>query len=489
MPTTLRRSVSLTAVAGAQLTVLVATAIVIATLCYRTTPWLVLALPVVVGFFVLACLRPVLAVSVTLLLAVTQGIELPLGAAGALSTTEAAFLVLAAGWVWRALTGAPGVRFPEIADFPILALVLALLPGLALGAVPLEVLRLTFMWTAFFLVYLTVRGFSPAELRLVLIALGVGGALLAAVALIGYVQGGGATLYDGGTAVTGRAAFGIADPNYFGGYLLIATAPLAACVLGGPGRWRWVGGAAVGISLAALLVTLSRGAILGAALAAAVIVLAWTRTKVVAAGVLITAGLLTATSVNPLLDSAATEVVTERLSSVGTESSHNKRSLIWAESLEVVRQHPEGVGALQFRRVSESLGLTERGDPLENVHNTYLNLAVELGLAGLLAYLLWCARVAWDLAAEWRRRRPETYPIVVGLAGAFAGYAFQALTIVQYRVQSILATVFVLAGVAAAARAWPGSGPDVDPDRVPAERGLRPVRAAASPGTRSAPAR
>lgn len=447
------------AVGGLSLVALLGTALVITLLCYRVTPLLALAVPIGIGFLVLACVRPVHAVCATLLIAVTQGFALPLGGLGSLSTTECAFLALAGGWVWRALSGAPGVRYPQIADYPQMALVLALLPGLALGADVVDVVRLVLMWTAFFLVFLTVKGFSPAELRWVVLALGLGGGLLAGAGLITYLQGGGAVLYDGGSGVSGRAAFGIPDPNYYGGYLVLSAVPLAALVLSGRQRWRRVAAVAVGVSALGLVASLSRGAILAAALAAAVVVLAWSRTRVVSVAVLIAIGCATALNLSSLLESEATEVVSTRLSSVGEESSNNKRTLLWRETFEVVLERPEGVGALNFRSVSSARGLTERGDPLENVHNSYLNLAVELGVAGLLAYLLWCARVTWDLAVEWRRHRPQTFPLAVGLSGAFVGYSFQALTIVQYRVQSILATLFVLAGVAAAARAWPDPPP------------------------------
>ncbi len=169
------------------------------------------------------------------------------------------------------------------------------------------------------------------------------------------------------------------------------------------------------------------------------------------------------------------------LASVTVSSDNNKRSLLAAEGLALFLDRPEGVGALQFRTVSAELGLTERGRPLENLHNAYVNVAVELGALGLLSYLLWLARTARDLTSEWRRRRRETFPLVVGLTAAFVGFAFQALTIVQYRVQAIFAVAFVLAGMAAAAHSW---SPQTKPRAASSSRSPRPAQAQTWPAPR-----
>lgn len=442
----------------------------VAYLSYMVSPLATLALPAGGAFLVLACWRPLPAVCVAVSLAVAEAVQVPLGGLGALSATEASFLIVAVGWVWRAFTGHPGTRFPQVADYPQIALVLALLPGLAFGTPVTVVARLLVMWTAFYLVFLTVKAFDPSELRILMLALGIGGGLIATMGLLAYVRGGGTTVAAGGSSVTGRAAYGIPDPNYFAAYLVLAATPLFALVLAGQVRWRLIAAGSTGMCVLAIFASLSRGALLGLILSFAVVVVAWTRTRVASAAVGLVVISLTVVNLNPLLNSRATEVVGERITSVTASSQQNKRPLIWSKSLDLIAERPQGVGALQFGSVSGPLGLTERGSPLENVHNAYLNLAVELGVGGLLAYLLWNVRIAWDLVVEWRRRREQTFPLVVGLTGAFVGYAFQALTIVQYRVQTILATVFVLAGAAAAARAWPS--PPEEPAVTPPSAAL-----------------
>ena len=456
-PHRLRRS----AAALGWLAVLGLCAVAVTFACYRISPLIALALPVAVAFLVLACLAPVAAVTVACSLVFLEGFQVPVAGIGAVGAAELAFLAVAAGWMWRALTGAPGVRYPQIADYPILALLLCLPIGLVVGAPPSAVIRVGVMWSGFFLVYLTVKGFSPRELRQVLLALGFGAALLGALGVLGYLSGGGARLTGGGAGASGRAVAGIPDPNYYAAYLQMAAVPVLALVLAGQTRWRLVAAGAVMVSVAGIVLSLSRGALLGLMPAVAIVVIAWSRARAVSVAAVAIVGVLTVANLNPLLQSETTEVVTERLAAISVATENNKRTLLWSETLREIQERPLGLGVLQFRTFSQAKGLTQRGHPLENVHNLYLNIAIELGVLGLLFYLLWLVRVGWDLTTEIRRRRPETYPLAVGITASLVGYSFQALTVSQYRVEVIFATFFVLTAAAAAARAWPdGEQPD-----------------------------
>jgi O-antigen ligase len=428
----------------------------LSTLSYLASPVVAVAVPLAVGFLVLSCVAPAAAVAGGCAAAVLEGHEVPLGGLGALSATECAFLVVAVGWVWRAITGAADVRYPQIADYPVIGLVLCLPVGLVFDVPVSVVLRLGVMWAAFFLVFLTVKAFTPSELRMVLLSLGLGAGVLGALGTAGYLLGGGAQV-DVGGGVTGRAVGGIRDPNYYAAYLVLAGTPLLALVIARRTRWRAVAALAVGFTGLGVVLSLSRGGLLAAAFAVTVVVLAWSRTRLLSGAVIAVLIATAALNVNPLLNSGTSEVISDRLATIGTSSQNDKRSLIWREALDVTIARPLGIGALQFSTVAERRGLTQRGQPLENVHNTYLNIAVELGVLGLVCYLLWLVRTAWDLVVEFRRRRLETFAVVVGVGAALVGYSFQALTVSQYRVQTVLATFFVLAGAAAAARQWQGA--------------------------------
>lgn len=426
---------------------------------YGVPAVVVVGVPLGVAALVLAVLRPPLAVAGSLLVIVGEAVDVPLGALGALSATETACLLVAFGWCWRAATGDPTVRYPQIADYPLLVLVLAVVPGVVLGVEPTLVLRLAVLYGAFFLVFLTVKGFSPQELRVVLTAFVVGAGVLSAFGVLAYVTGGGVSV--AGTNVSGRAAYGIPDPNYFGAYLLVAAAPALALLVDRTARLAPVTVGSLALCVGALVLTFSRGALLGALVAFAVVLVSWSRSRALSAVTVVVVVLTALANLNPLLEGATTEVVARRITSIGQPSSGDSRLELWRRSVQRVQDDPVGTGALQFDELSTAAGITERGAPLENAHNAYLNIAVELGLLGLAAYLLWHARVLWDVVVEVRRRRPQTRALAIGVGAAFAGFSVQAMTIVQYRVQSILAVMFVLTGVSAAARAWPG--PEEEP--------------------------
>jgi O-antigen ligase len=430
-------------------------AVLPAYISYLTFPTMPLLLAAAGVYLVLACGWPGWAVPIGCALAPLEAVQLPLAGLGALSATESAFLVLAIGWFWRALTRPETVVFPSIADFPIIAFILALLPGIAIGADIAVVGKLMVMWTAFYFVYLTVRGLRPHEIRRVLWALGSGAAVLGVTGVLAYVSGGGAQLSQGGISVSGRASGGIADPNYYAAYLQLAGVPLLAIAVARITRRRALAFSAVGAVALGILLSLSRGGTLGLLLAVTVVVLSWSRTRWVTAAVLVVLLGTTAFNLNPLVSGEVTEVVSERFATTTASSSNNQRLLLWEKSLGVIDDHKAfGVGALQFKNEANRLGLTQRGSPLQNVHNIPLNIAVELGLLGLAAYLLWLGRIARDVVVEIRRRRRASYGIAVGLGAALLGYAVQGLTVSQYQVQVIQATFFVLAGVAAAARGW-----------------------------------
>lgn len=456
---------------------LVAGGAAVATFSYQVSPWIALAAPIALGYLVLSALRPALAMMIACMLVVFEDSQLPLGVIGSLSPSEFAFLLVGAGWVWRALEGRSDIRFVQIADYPIVALVLSVSVGLAVGVPATTVVRFLVDWTAFLLVFLTVKSFSPQDVRRVLLALSLGGGVIAALGALAYLRGGGATLTQSGAGVTGRAAAAILDPNYYGAYLQMVAIPLfALLVLGGlRPRLPWIG--VLSLMMAGIALSLSRGALLGVVLGGGIVVLASARTRAVSLCVVTVVVATAAINVNPLLSSGTTsEVIAERLSSVGVQSENNKRTLIWSRAIELTISHPEGIGALQFQAASERVGLTQLGRPLENVHNTYLNIAVELGLLGLLAYFAWLVRIGWDVAVEWHRRRRSTFAMTVGIGASLSGYSLQALTVSQYRVQIIFATFFVLAGAAAALRAWPDDAILLD---VTARRGPVPTAAAA----------
>ena len=426
-----------------------ALAAAVATGCYLLGVLPVVMAAAAVSYLVLAVTRPDLAMLGAIALAPFESVQLPLAGLGGLSPTEGAFLGLAFGWVVRLAQGRP-VALPELSDLPAIALVAALVPGVALDAPVTVVAKLVLMWSAFFLVSLVARELTRAQLIRLLVVMALTGAVLAGIGALDYLTGGGARVAADGTSVSGRASAAIEDPNYYGAYLLLTVLPVTGLVVFGVlRRWRRaVIAVAVGVGVTGVVLSLSRGALLGLVLGAGLVLLSTrqSRTAVLATSVALVA--VTVAGLNPLLKSRAVEIVDTRLSSITTTSSNNERPLLWSAAVHTVEKHPVfGIGALQFPEVTQRRGITQRGRPLDNVHNTFLNLAAELGLVGLGAFLAWLLMIGRALGfalrgARWARAA------AVGVGAALAGYLLQSLTVSPYQVELIQATFFLLAGVA-----------------------------------------
>lgn len=414
---------------------------------FQLSPLAPLALFALLAFAALCVASPAGSLFVVGLLMPFEGLQVPLGSAlGALSPARAALLMVAAGYCARALLWPDRVTFPGLRDLPAVALILSVLPGLLLGVSLVTVAKVEVNWIAYFVVALAVRAMDARELRLVLLGLGTGGGLLGASGVISYVSSGGAHISDEGAAVYGRAAAGLTDSNYYGGLLLLLLVPLLAIAVRERHRWRLAAWVAVALATTGLILSLSRGAILALVLAVSVVLAAWASSRRWTMALLVV--LLGALSLNagPLLQSREVQVVGQRLSSVSASTTNNTRPLLWSNSLDIIQKHPEGVGALEFVTQAEQRGLTELGLPLEHAHNSYLNIGVELGVFGLLAFLALLSQSLRACWLEYRRRDPRTEALAVGLGAALIGYAFQSLTVSLYAVQLIHAVFFILVG-------------------------------------------
>lgn len=432
----------------------------------RLHPLVPAALVVGVLLAWLTVTRPAIVLALALTLSPLEALQLPLGP-GALSPTEAALLVVALGWIARAVSGHGRTVWPGWGDAPVIALILLVLPSAVLGSELADVAKTAVMWSAFYLAFLVAKALDRRETVLVLVALVLGAGVLGAQGVLGYVSSGGASVSAGGAAVSGRASSGIDDPNYYAAYLQLAAIPALGLVIGLRGRWRGLALAAVLACVAGIVLSLSRGATLGLVLALVLLLSAWSRSRRFAVAAVVALAATLAVNAGPLISSGVYQTVSTRLSSLTAgQSSTNTRLDLWKGALSLVQQHPEGIGIARFETHAGRMGLVERGAPLSHAHNSYLNLAAELGVAGLVALLLWLGVVARGLWRELRRRRPESFAFAVGLSAALAGWAFQSLTVTLYQVQVIWGTLFVLAGLAAALPRFPDEALEEPADRT-----------------------
>ncbi|MCD6519613.1 MAG: O-antigen ligase family protein [Anaerolineae bacterium] len=221
-------------------------------------------------------------------------------------------------------------------------------------------------------------------------------------------------------------AFGtFLQPNPFGGYMGLLL-PLAYATALTSWKEAWHGwqrkqpkpillwGLAViamGIMGAALLMSWSRGALLGL-LGGALIVFARLGRR--SWWILVVALCLLALQPQGLLPSSLLHRLTEfsqytRIDLATVEITDENFAIIerlahWQAAWRIFAQHPWlGAGTGQYATVYPSVALPRWQDPLGHAHNYYLNILAEGGLIGLtayLAFLLAALRTTWRIAGH-----------------------------------------------------------------------------------------
>lgn len=193
----------------------------------------------------------------------------------------------------------------------------------------------------------------------------------------------------------GRLGVGLYEPNYFAAnlVLVIPVALAIALTQQRPGRRAlWLGG--VGVLVGSLLLTSSRGGFLGLLVAAAVFVY---RRRGSAAALGLVAVLILAALPTALGERALATLFDSTQTDVGLEASNQAHMALFWGALRMITDSPlTGVGPSNFKTLSARYsGL----DQSAIAHNSYLELAAELGLPVLVVFLLL-------VAATFRGLRP-----------------------------------------------------------------------------------
>lgn len=134
-----------------------------------------------------------------------------------------------------------------------------------------------------------------------------------------------------------------------------------------------------GILILALVFTLSRGGWLGFSFSALVFVLLVERRLLLSIIPIVVGGVF-----------FLPQSILNRIMSIGNfaDSSNAYRLKMWQIALKIIRDHPiagVGFGHLPFKETFETYIRTM---PTYHAHNTYLEIAAELGIPGLIAFLL-----------------------------------------------------------------------------------------------------
>lgn len=257
--------------------------------------------------------------------------------------------------------------------------------------------------------------------------------------------------------------------NFVGGYLVLGLPLAVAAALALAGIWRWAAATSAGLITVAIYVSGSRGAALGLVVW---LLVTWgcrlVRTQQAQRwrwgliGLVMLGGVGLALATNPRIRGW--------FSNAGaTDGPTLDRWFMLRLGGNILRDRPlVGVGPGVMSRVSNLYRPIETGaglDHIQQLHNTPVQLAGELGLPGLLLYLaslVLIGRLWWRL---WRLSltAADRY-LLGGIGGAFLAYGVSSLT--DYQLENIpiagtlLALVLLLLGLADAyglprAEVWP----------------------------------
>jgi O-antigen ligase len=241
------------------------------------------------------------------------------------------------------------------------------------------------------------------------------------------------------SAISGRAAGTIGDPNELAAALVVGLAVATAFAVNrhiSP-TLRALSAMSAVLCLAGILLSLSRGGLVGLAAALVIAILAGGRWRV---RVLSVCAALAALAVGYFAFIASLPAK-ERVLNVSAGGGTGRLDL-WTVGFRMISAHPfNGVGSGQFANSSVHYllrpGIIARGDLILSTpkvaHNTYLNIVAELGLVGGLlfgAILATCVGCAVIALRQLRRDGDERLEILArGLVVGIGGYLVTLLFI------------------------------------------------------------
>lgn len=423
-----------------------ATAGALSLVAYQFGPVLAALLLVAAASLVVILVNPMMGVYAGVMCAPLEYLDVQVdGGLIQLTAGEAVLLVTAASVILRSFGGGLNVLKMSLAHGAFAALILITTLGLAVAPDTLVVFKIALMWSVALVLSVYMLSASSDQLRWLLMAIAVSGAVLALIAI---TQGGPIELREGGAAATNRAQASFAHPAVLGFFLQLAL-PCALCLSLAGGRvQRGPMLIAAGLIFAALMLTLTRGAIIGAGVSIAM--LFWLpRFRLLAVVLLIALVGFSAANLNPILHSPQASVVATRLGTIlGHELQTNPRVRIYKGAPAMVIEHPlVGIGAGNFSAVSPLYGLRDNGgDTFEHAHNVPLTIAVETGLLGLAAFLVMVAALGRAAVRILRSRVGPEFPLAMAPVAALTGLVATSMTDYPLRTNLILSLIMIQAG-------------------------------------------
>jgi O-antigen ligase len=409
---------------------------------YVVSPAVALALPIALTATIYFFYRPMAGVYAAVLCVPAEALNLSFGSFGL--TPTKAILLLVGGTVLLRFLMVGHVRKPHPAYIAFLVGQAITILGLLVAKDTFVVLKLFVTWSAFLAVSMLVASAEPRQIKTILYCMSAAGAILAVESI---AHGTSQTLVNSGAVATERAQGSFADPVQLGFWLVLAISPVLVLAIVGRPLIRPLVLAAAGLSIAALLLTLTRGAIIGFA-CSLVVLLLWTRFRRGAVVLLVLGGIFAALNFSAISRSRELSVVATRLSTVAQGAqTGGKRIQIWTTTPRIIADHPLlGVGAGNFKDVSLEYGLSEGGGAFEHAHNVALTIAAERGL-GALAMLVWfllaVGRTGFDTL---RRSWSNLYPYALGLCAALFGTLVESLVDYPPGQDAVMGTIMIEVG-------------------------------------------
>jgi putative inorganic carbon (hco3(-)) transporter len=439
---------SLARTTAAQLAIGAALSIIVAggfsVLAYEVGPAAAVVPFVVAALLVAVAIDPLAGIIAGVLAAPLETLALPVGDVAGITPGEVLFGIAAVSAVWRWMN-ADARPHPAPAHWAFVALLLVSATGIAFAPDAFTVFRITLMWSIFLVLSIHLTTCNPERLRHVLLAIAASGIV---VSLIAFSGAGQVKLLEGGAIAEHRAQASFAHPAVLAFFLVMAF-PCALC-LGlaerGPRRWVLISGA--GLVLGALMLTLTRGAILAAGVVL-VLLLVWQPFRKVIVVLLASIAVFAAINGDALLRSRDVAVVTTRLATIGGQAAHtNPRIRIYDRAPALLEDHPFlGVGAGNFPQIAARYDLRDLdGLVFQHAHDVPLTVAIELGLLGLAALVTFAAGVA-RTSARALRIRDAHVPLRLAAVGGIVGLTASSILDYPLRTNMIVATFLLEVGV------------------------------------------
>ncbi len=386
-------------------------------IAYLVSPLVALGAPIAIAAAIYFFYRPMTGVYVAILAVPAEALNLSFGSFGL--TPTKAILLLVGGVVFVRFLAVGHVRKTHPAFIAFLLGQGITILGLLVAKDTFVVIKIWVTWSAFLAVAMLVASARPQQIKIIYACLCAAGAILA---LESIAHGTSQTLGNGGLTATDRAQGAFTHPAQLAFWLLLSTSPALVLAIIVRPSLRPLVLAAAALSVAGLLLTLTRGAVVGFA-GSLLVLFCWRPFRRLALVLLAIAGIYTIVNFNTIAHSREISVVTKRLSTVSQgASAGGERLLIWKTAPTIIAAHPLlGVGAGNFYTVSLEYGLSEDGFPFVHAHDLALTIAAERGLFSLALLIWFLAAVAKTGIDTLRGRHHELFPYALGLCAGLFG--------------------------------------------------------------------